>query len=340
MSKTIRTLAGTCVLALLGLAVPALNAAAWDVRDRAGLFSPEAVQQANAQIDAIAQRTGMPVRIEVVTSLEEVLTPEELRQKGEKKPVDMINDVALRLDKQEGNRGAYLLIAKKEHVNSNLLVTERFAGQLPAARRTAVRDELTRHFKEGQFDRGLERAVATLDGFLTEKAGKTGGAAAPAPAPAAKPRGSMMGTILFLGFCLLMIWIVLRVVGAIFRGLFGGGHQRAPGPMRPGFGPGYGAAPGGGGFMSSLFGGIGGALFGNYLYDQFSGRHGHGGQAHGWTNEPTSTGGGIFGADDNQNKGADWGGGDTGGGDWGGGGGDWGGGGGDWGGGGGDGGSW
>ena len=36
--------------------------------------------------------------------------------------------------------------------------------------------------------------------------------------------------------------------------------------------PGYGGGGGGGGFMSSMFGGIGGALAGNWLYDQFSGR--------------------------------------------------------------------
>jgi len=82
--------------------------------------------------------------------------------------------------------------------------------------------------------------------------------------------------------------------------------------------------------MSSLFGGIGGALAGNWLYDQFSGRHGGGGFGE------SSTSGDAAGTDAG---GADWSGGaDAGGAGWGG---DWGGGGGgDWGGGGGDGGGW
>jgi uncharacterized protein len=81
--------------------------------------------------------------------------------------------------------------------------------------------------------------------------------------------------------------------------------------------------------MSSLFGGIGGAMAGNWLYDQFSGRH------HGSGNmypDQTNYDQGSSPADDPSTGswgggGGDWGGG-GGGGDWGGGGGD--GGGGDW----------
>jgi uncharacterized protein len=99
--------------------------------------------------------------------------------------------------------------------------------------------------------------------------------------------------------------------------------------------------------MSSLFGGLGGAMAGNWLYDQFGRHH---------SADPTSYAPGAEPAppadagpdwQDAGDGGGDWGGGDAGGGgggDWGGGGGgDWGGGGGggDWGGGGGgDGGSW
>ena len=81
--------------------------------------------------------------------------------------------------------------------------------------------------------------------------------------------------------------------------------------------------------MSSLFGGIGSALAGNWLYDQFSGRH-HGGytdQSSYGSDVPVDGGDNWSGGGDVS---GDWGGGgDTGGGDWGGGGGDWGGGGGE-----------
>jgi uncharacterized protein len=109
--------------------------------------------------------------------------------------------------------------------------------------------------------------------------------------------------------------------------------------------------------MSSMFGGIGGALAGNWLYDQFSGRHHDSSMGQATNYDPTAgagspgetagpdyvtpgDGGADWGGDaggDVGGGGGDWGGGDTGGGgDWGGGGG------GDWGGGGGgdDGGSW
>ena len=139
----------------------------------------------------------------------------------------------------------------------------------------------------------------------------------------------------------------------------GRGRRRLWAEVQQGYGGGYGGAPaGGGGFMSSMFGGIGGALAGNWLYDQFSGgRHqstsyDQGTVDPGVTGSPAETGGTDWVAPNE--TGGDWGGGggDTGGGggDWGGGSADAGGGGGDWGGGGGgdfggggggdDGGSW
>jgi uncharacterized protein len=81
--------------------------------------------------------------------------------------------------------------------------------------------------------------------------------------------------------------------------------------------------------MSSLFGGIGGAMAGNWLYDQFSGRH-HGSSGNMYPDQTGYDQGGP--ADDPSTGswgggGGDWGGGDGGGGDWGGGGdgggGDW-----------------
>ncbi len=133
----------------------------------------------------------------------------------------------------------------------------------------------------------------------------------------------------------------------------GYGASGRPGPMG---GPGYGAggygAPGyggRGGFWQGMLGGLGGAIAGNWLYGQFSGRHHQPDHDYGGTGYTGAEGGALppdTGADWGGTGGADWGGGDVadtggdwgggGGGDWGGGGGgDWGGGGGDWGGGGG-----
>ncbi len=145
---------------------------------------------------------------------------------------------------------------------------------------------------------------------------------------------------------ILAVMLVLRIIGAIFRAMSGGGQYGGgqmmggrggyPGHGGPGYGGGgYGGAPaGGGGFMSSMFGGIGGALAGNYLYDQFSGRNHSGGavrpdrlrraaQLRSKKRAPSGVpavpkrAGAIAAAPD-ASAGGDWGGG--GGGDWGGGG--------------------
>jgi hypothetical protein len=153
---------------------------------------------------------------------------------------------------------------------------------------------------------------------------------------------------------LLGVWILFRIL----RGLFGamsGGYNRPPMPMGGpggpppgayggygGYGGGYG--PRGGGFWSGLFGGLGGSLLGNWMYDRYNRPEGHypaGGHLGGGFDtsqtpdapQPTSFGGAddsIVGSQDD--AGASWGGNDDAGtgGDWGGGGDGGGGGGGDW----------
>ena len=96
-----------------------------------------------------------------------------------------------------------------------------------------------------------------------------------------------MWTILLIGGGILAVFLILRVLGGLFGRSSGAGYPNQAGGMgmpRPGMGPGggpgyygggggYGGRPGGG-FFSSLLGGLGGAMAGNWLYDQMSGRHG------------------------------------------------------------------
>ena len=149
------------------------------------------------------------------------------------------------------------------------------------------------------------------------------------------PTGSASGRLLSIGLVILAVLIGIRLLG----GLFGGGQAATAmvGPAWMVAGPGTAPAMAarlrrrrGGGFMSSMFGGIGGAMAGNWLYDQFSGRI---------TAAATPTASSYTpgrrdpdpGGDDRRRQrrwgggsgvGGDWGGGDGGGGgDWGGGGG-------------------
>ncbi len=83
------------LLLLAASAAPALG----DVRDKAGLFSPEAVKKANAELARIERETGAPATIETVTSLDGSSIDEALAQRG----------------RQEGVHGLFVLISKQPH---------------------------------------------------------------------------------------------------------------------------------------------------------------------------------------------------------------------------------
>ena len=338
-------------------------ASAGEIRDKASLFSGETVQKSLTELDRLEKEYEVPVTIETIETLS-----------GE-----TIGDVTAKHAQAVNAKGVYILIAKKE--GKILAEASRdYRKFLTRSKFQSIDDAFTDSFKKHDFDAGLTQGVAKLGSVLSDaktEAGGTirqapvtrtrkGGAAAPArQAPANKPAWggfSLMSIILSI----LGVWLVIRLLSGLMgmmRGnSYGGGGMMGGrgGPGYGGGGPGYGgggyggAPAGGGGFMSSMFGGIGGALAGNYLYDQFSGRN-HGGGVVDQTGVDAGAGVGQV-----EDAGPEWGGGgaeadfggtatdNSGGGDWGGGGGgDWGGdagggGGGDWGGGGGgdDGGSW
>lgn len=324
-------------------AAPALG----DVRDRAGLFSPEAVKKADAELARIERETSLPVTIETIPSLNGRGIDEALAERG----------------RQEDVRGLFVLISKQPHKIE--------AGASPGADHffnrplyQAIRGSFLPDFERNDYDAGLAAGVAKIEGTLralkAEHGPLTPAAAravarpparaqgpAPAPAPAPGPRmpaQARSGLPILIGIVLLVLGVlfVFRLLGALFgagRGGYGPGY--GPGPMRgPGYGgPGYGGGGGGGGFMSSLFGGLGGAMAGNWLYDQFGRRHDQPGYVPPAGQDPAAPPDAGAGWGTAGDEGATWGGGGDagggGGGDWGGGGG-----GGDWGGGGGGGGDW
>jgi TPM domain len=344
------------LVAFAALAVPQLEAA--EVRDRAGIFTTEAVKKAETVLDRIERRTKVAVvieTIEAIPGLERDASASEKRR--------AVDQLAEKRAREIGYEGVYLLISKNDHVFSPVLVKERYESLLPAERRHEIRDTLAREFKGGHFDDGLFKTTALLDSALAEAPAVSGPRRAVPGVPATR-RGDAhsakfgLGTLLVIGLGIVGVLLLLRVLGGIF-GQTGGGYSSPMGMggmprpgmgPGPGYGPGYGGGYGAprGGFFSGMLGGLGGALAGNWLYDQFSGRHGGLGQSDAGlypsAEAPASAdrGGDDFvGGNDDGGQGTSWdnsGGADTGGGDWGGGdgGGDWGGGGGDWGGGGGD----
>jgi hypothetical protein len=353
MTKFRWLLAIPVMLAATVVANPATAEAA-TIRDRAGMFSKSAVKEAQAILDKVERSSGVPIVIETIDAIPGLEKSSSPAERGH-----AINELALRRDKAIDDEGVYLLISKREHLISHVLVRARLAKVLPIGKRDAIRDAFVEEFKKGDgYDAGLlsgARAIETaLEGVSAHGAlagvERVEHRAAGGRAAAGR---SMFGPFLLIIAGIFGVLLVLRLIGGLFnrsagQGYPGAGGMGMPGPGMGG-GPGYyggGGYGGRGGFMSGILGGLGGALAGNWLYDQFSGRHGgqygsadmgHGSDA---TGSADPGGDAIIGADDDPGGGASWdppagdaggGGGDWGaGGDWGGGGGDWGGGGGDW----------
>jgi hypothetical protein len=355
-------LAVPVMLAAATVAAPATAADA-TIRDRGGMFSKEAVKKAEAVLEKVVHASGIPIVIETIDAIPDLEANAPTQQR--RRAIDLL---ARERDRAIRDEGIYLLISKRDHVISHVLVRERLADALPIGKRDAIRDAFVEDFKhEGGYDAGLlngARAIEkALEGVSVRGAGLAHGAGVARAQHRADggrvPAGrSTMGTFLMIIVGIFGVLLVLRLIGGLFNRSAGPGFpgQSGMGMPRPGMGGGpgygYGGGPGyggrGGGFFSGMLGGLGGALAGNWLYDQFSGgRHGQYGSADAGsmpdsTGTPDQGGDAIIGADDDPGGGTSWddggggGGGDVGGGDWGGGGGDWGGGGGDWGGGGGD----
>lgn len=326
---------------VLGLAPPAADAS--DIRDNAGLFSRDAIARGEQELDRIERQSKIPVRIETVKSHE-----------GQS-----LSDFTRERFRTFGDRGLLVLISQKEHQIS-FWGTKSLEGRFTKAHQEDIRTAISREFKKENYDAGLTAGIKSIETtvkspsiagiFATPPARAPGAAHAPAPAARASS-GWGLGNWLMLGLGIFLVLMIFRALGGLFSG---GGAARNLGPGAgpggapmaggPGYGgPAYGGGGGGGGFFSGMLGGLGGALAGNWLYDQFRG-HGssetygsHAGMTDaGYSAPPADAPGGSDAwGDAGSSGGADWGGGGGGGADWGGGGGggDWGGGdtgGGDW----------
>ncbi|MGO9601358.1 MAG: TPM domain-containing protein [Isosphaeraceae bacterium] len=335
---------------LAGLMVAQLEAAG--VRDGAGLFSASTVRKVDAELDRLEKRSHVDVVIETIDSI-----PGLGRNPSPEVKNRAIEDLAEQRAKEIGYEGVYLLISKNDHVISEVLVRERFGALMPRHERLAVRDALRSAFRAGNFDRGLLNATEIIERSLSDVPVQP---RAVRDLPVGQHAGAQharfgLGTLLKIGLGIFGVLLLLRLLGGLFgRGSAGYPPQMGMGGMpRPGMGPGYGGpgmgpgyggpggygAPRGGGFFSGMLGGLGGALAGNWLYDQFSGHHGgHTDVASAVSpdapvSQSPESDAFVGGDDDSQggtswddpgstgSAGGDWGGGD-GGGDWGGGGGD------------------
>jgi uncharacterized protein len=344
MMKLLRWTFSPLIAVSAALAVTPSGAA--EIRDHAGMFSADAVRKAEQTLSKAERASGIPIMIETIEAVPGLEAGAASADK-----LQAVNELAEKRGRDINVEGIYMLLSKKDRVLSKILVRRQYANAISRKDQEAVRDAFVAPFKAGDYDGGLAKASETLASALPDgpaavpghRRAADAGPVAPAGARRGQPHG--IGSLLAIGLGILGVLFVVRLLGGLFggRGVGGayppqmGGMQR-PG-MGPGFGgPGYGGGYGygrGGGFFSSLMGGIGGAMAGNWLYDQFSGRsHGHGhADASNYNSDFGNAAdpggddpGGGFWSNSDTGGGGDWGGDGGGGGDWGGGGGDWGGG--------------
>ena len=271
-----------------------------EVRDNAGLFSPAAVQQADAAIQKIQRELRKDLLIETFPGVPENRKADYSRNR-EEFFTGFVREraQAARLD------GIYVLMMKEAPPHKLRIQVGMGEATRQRAFLASDRDQLVRllqtKFREEKYDEGLTAAVALVDRTVRSHLNGTAPAGATRPVASSVPVASggaagqvnVMKWVFIIGGVLVAVFLV-----RMFAGGMGGG--------------------GGGGFFSSLLGGIGGAMAGNWLYDRFTGDnarspHDSGSSA----NEAPSDVGGDY-----SSSGGDVGGGDFGGGGDGGGGGD------------------
>ncbi|HEY2155202.1 MAG TPA: TPM domain-containing protein [Isosphaeraceae bacterium] len=197
-------------LLLAASAAPALG----DVRDKAGMFSPEAVQKANAELARVERETGIPVTIETVPSLKGMPIGEALAQNAER----------------DGVRGLFVLIAKSEG-KIDAGASREYRRMFSRPQLQSIYEAFEPGFRKRDFDEGLLQGVHHIATVLPAIAKSAPAAAARPPAraqaPVAGPRMPVQarsGLSTLIGIVLLVLGVVLvfRLLGALFGAGRGG----------------------------------------------------------------------------------------------------------------------
>src|SRR5947209_3788334 len=173
---------GLALVALLGGGDAPAQTGKAGVRDEARMFSPEAVRDADREIQDIRRASRWEVAVKTINSLE-----------GED-----VKDRAIKEAKSLNVHGLLVLIAKKDH-KVWIAPSDSARGTFTHDRTSAIAKTLSDDFRAGEFDRGLRGALAEIhkDVEATSKATVTKPkeidlSPAPAPAPPAQ-RNPMAG---------------------------------------------------------------------------------------------------------------------------------------------------
>jgi uncharacterized protein len=263
----------------LGLGVAQGSARPDYIQDSGGFFSESAKSEATRSIAALEQKLHKEVVVETFPSL-----PADLERSvnlADKTAVaKAVRQWAVKEIKARDVNGVYILLVKSPAHFQIEVGPDTQKRAFTLADRDSLASLMLTDLRNKQYDGALLNGVNFVATTMLEheptnlRSGSSFTTQAlnsdPVSASYHEPeRGHSWGFLpLILG--IVVVWFIFRLIGSLFRG----GGSTMPGP-------GYGGSPmmggspmvggGGGGFFSSLLGGVFGAAAGNWLYDRFSG---------------------------------------------------------------------
>lgn len=302
-----RLLTGLVVALLLGTSLS--RAERGVILDNGAFFSDSAKAEASRQLLDVGLRFKKEVVIETFKGVpDEVSKGVNLQDRAAVNR--MFEQWTLRQARQQRVNGIYILLSKEPSHLQVIIGDDTQHTLFTPKDRTVLVDVMLARLRTKQNDEALLQGVnviaSSMKSHVVARSRPPVQNRATTAAEDSSPWGWVIAAV--LGF--LAAWLVVGIIRSIFSG---GGAASGTAP-----------APGsGGGFMSSLLGGMFGAAAGMWLYDQFSGHHGSDLDRGGFDDSGSSrrdsdysSAGDSF-SDDSDN--GDVGGGDSGGGDSGGG---------------------
>ena len=276
------------------------------IRDTAAFFSEAAKSEAGRSLTEIGRRFRKDLVIETYREI-----PETVRQGVDLKDKPAVSRMFEQWTVQQARQlrvnGIYVLLTKEPAHLQVVVGNETQNNAFTLRDRDALAGLMLGKLRNQQNDAALLEGVNfvfnTMAGHAALRTRPNAPAAGATTAPAGRSEGSSpLGTILAVVLGLAVVWLVIGLFRSISRS--------------SGAGAGAGPVSSGGGFFSSLLGGMFGAAAGMWLYDQFSGDHG---SAWGADHDRGSSGEGGFAGRDSDYSGSggdfsgDSGGGDSGG---------------------------
>jgi uncharacterized membrane protein YgcG len=285
--STLQTLIAILVLCPASLAL----AAAAQVVDNAGFFSPDAVSKANQQLADIHNQFGKDLRVETYSTI-----PDELKSSYSPDRKDkFFSEWAYKQAKAAGVQGAIVLITRDpSYLQVDVGETTRRQA-FTVEDRNRLRNTLLTNFKAKRYDEGLLSAVdAFRSSLIANKAGAPAGSSAAAPT-ATRSQPARPG----FSFGKIILWAILFFVGLSVVRWFISRRNVSPSQQYPGqnpnYPPGYGQGGYGGGYGGGGGGfgrGIGGGILGGLLGSWIGGRMFGGNQSYGAPPPADQSGGG------------------------------------------------